>query len=334
MRLRFVLMSVLFVMQACIQPALAQSVGSSFSGIGLELPVIYVADESGRETAGRLVTLTDTSLVIDTGAEHQRFEAAEVTRIQRAGDSLKSGVIVGALIGGPIGLTISLRDGGCGSVRTGSAPFIFVQRTSCPGAQTAMFLTCAALGSAVGTAFDAAVAGRAVLWEAPKSRDGPNTAASLEVVGFGLSTWYVVDHAGRETAGKMVSLTDSSVILAIGTGHQTFTPEQVTRIERRGDSLRDGAIKGTITGAALGVSVMLAALATVGGSTSGPERTAAFLGAGALFAGLGAAVGTALDALRTGRTLLWEAPGAASGTATFGIAAQPSGVMAIATIRW
>ena len=89
MSLRSVPMSALFVMQACIQSALAQSVGNSFSGIGLELPVIYVADESGREAAGRLVTLTDTSLVIDTGAEHQRFEAAEVTRIQRAGDSFE-----------------------------------------------------------------------------------------------------------------------------------------------------------------------------------------------------------------------------------------------------
>ena len=242
MRLRFVLMSALIVMQACIQPALAQSVGSSFSGLGLELPVIYVADESGRETAGRLVTLTDTSLVIDTGSGHQRFEAAEVTRIQRTGDSLKSGAIVGALAGGAIALTFALRDDGCGAVLDRSQ-FVIVQKTSCPGAKTAAVLTYAGLGSAVGTAFDAAVSGRAVLWEAPKSRNGPNTAASLEVVGFGLSTWYVVDHAGRETAGKMVSLTDSSVILDIGTGHQTFTPEQLTRIERRGDSLRDGAMK-------------------------------------------------------------------------------------------
>ena len=196
-----------------------------------------------------------------------------------------------------------------------------------------MALTCAGLGSAVGTAFDAAVSGRAVLWEAPKPRNGPNTPTSFEVVGFGLSTWYVVDRAGRETAGKMVSLTDSSVILDIGTGHRTFTPEQLTRIERRGDSLRDGVITGTLAGAALGVSVALAGLATVGGSSSGSERAAVFLGGGALFAGLGAAVGTALDALRTGRTLLWEAPRAAGRTATFGIAAQPSGVVATATIR-
>ncbi len=140
MRLRFVLMSALIVMQACIQPALAQSVGSSFSGIGLELPIIYVADESGRETAGRLVTLTDTSLVIDTGAEHQRFEAADVTRIQRAGDSLKSGAIVGALIGGSFGGLISLRDGWCGSVPIDPSRSVFVPRTSCPGAQTTMAL--------------------------------------------------------------------------------------------------------------------------------------------------------------------------------------------------
>ena len=127
----------------------------------------------------------------------------------------------------------------------------------------------------------------------------------------------------------MVSLIDSSVILDIGTGHRTFTPEQVTRIERRGDSLRDGAIKGTLLGA-----MTVAVVGTIGGPSSGSERAAVFLGGGALFAGLGAAVGTALDALRTGRTLLWEAPGAASRTATFGIAAQPSGVVATATIRW
>jgi hypothetical protein len=70
-------MSALSVMRACVQPTLTQSVESFFSGIGLEPPVLYVADESCRETAGRLVTLTNTFLVIDTEAEHQRFEVAE-----------------------------------------------------------------------------------------------------------------------------------------------------------------------------------------------------------------------------------------------------------------
>ena len=111
MRLFVVLMTALSVMPAFMLPALAQSVSSSFSEIGLELPTLYVADESGRETVGRLVSLTATPIVLDTGAEYQRFEAAEVTRVQRAGDSVKSGAIVGALVGGPIGLTISLGDG-------------------------------------------------------------------------------------------------------------------------------------------------------------------------------------------------------------------------------
>ncbi len=111
----------------------------------------------------------------------------------------------------------------------------------------------------------------------------------------GLPTMYVLDRAGREIEGTLVRLTDSAIVVRTKTGPRTFTPAEVSLIERKGDSLKNGAIIGAIFGAVSG--------ATIGGDCSncpGTHVAMALVGAG-----IWAAIGAGIDALIPGRTWVW-----------------------------
>lgn len=73
---------------------------TSFANIRLEgLPAIYVQDQAGRETEGKLVSFTDSALVLSVNRTTQTFAPAQVRRVQRRGDSLKNGTIIGLAFG-------------------------------------------------------------------------------------------------------------------------------------------------------------------------------------------------------------------------------------------
>ena len=64
---------------------------------GLEarpLSTVYVKDDTGMETAGRLLSLDPASLVLLVDGAERRFESAHVTRVQKRGDSLRNGAII------------------------------------------------------------------------------------------------------------------------------------------------------------------------------------------------------------------------------------------------
>ena len=88
-------------------------------------------------------------------------------------------------------------------------------------------------------------------------------------------------------------------------------------MDKRGDSLRNGAVMGALVGAALGV------LAT---------KEVGFTVVGA---GVYAAIGTGFDALIQGRTTLYEAPGRNSARQNRSGRAGGAEVMALrATVSW
>ena len=128
-----------------------------------------------------------------------------------------------------------------------------------------------------------------------------------------LPTVYVLDATGTETSGRLLRLNPDSLVVVVGGVERRFEAAGVTRIQTRGDSLRNGAIIGAVVGAALGL--------LVGGfsdcSGEGPSGSCPGGGAAILLVSTGvyAAIGAGIDALVVGRTTLYEAPRATSSAA-------------------
>lgn len=126
----------------------------------------------------------------------------------------------------------------------------------------------------------------------------------------GLSTVYVLDETGIEISGKFLRLNPDSLVLLVGGAERRFEAARVRRIEKRGDSLRNGALIGAVVGAAMGL--IFAGISDCPGNDPGGScpgtRAAAFL----LSTGVYAGIGTGIDALVVGRTTLYEAPTAPS----------------------
>src|SRR4249919_3584906 len=81
----------------------------------------------------------------------------------------------------------------------------------------------------------------------------PASAQSPEVALAGLFPVYVLDRTGEETRGKLVSLTGSAVVLQMDSATRTFNLTDVVRVDRQGDSLKNGAIIGAVFGGAVGI---------------------------------------------------------------------------------
>ena len=147
----------------------------------------------------------------------------------------------------------------------------------------------------------------------------PASAQSADFSGVqpkGLPTVYVMDRQGQETKGKIVSWTDSAVVLRLDDGViRTFNTGEAVRIDLRGDSLKNGALTGAGVGLAIGL-MMSAACSECGAGFTVPMTLTT--------AGIYAAIGTGIDALIPGRTPFWNA-GSSQGTGgglTFNISAQ------------
>jgi hypothetical protein len=114
---------------------------------------VYVTDVSGKETKGRLVSWTDSGIVLQIGAITKTFAQGEAVRVDLKGDSLKNGALIGAGVGAAIGgLTSGLAD--C---------------EGCHGTRVSLVLVSIGMYSAIGTALDALISGRRLLWRAGSS---------------------------------------------------------------------------------------------------------------------------------------------------------------------
>ena len=120
-----------------------------------------------------------------------------------------------------------------------------------------------------------------------------------------LETVYVLDDQGSETRGTLLSLDDESVSLLVEGNERRFERARVRRLQKRGDSLKNGAFIGAVVGAVLSSIGAAVADCPTASDTSCPGAKVglAFLGT-AIYTG----VGVGIDALVTGRTTLYEAP--------------------------
>ena len=123
----------------------------------------------------------------------------------------------------------------------------------------------------------------------------------------GLPTVYVLDDAGVETQGKFLRLEPDAVVLMVDGQERHFEAARVKRLTRRGDSLKNGAVIGAVVGVAVGLLVANFADCVddnghVGGCGAGGKTAMVLISTGTY-----AAIGTGLDALIPGRTILYEA---------------------------
>ncbi len=147
--------------------ALAQAPAES-SGLRREaLPTVFVLDDRGVETRGKLLRLDSEAVVLLVADAERRFDIRSVTRVDERGDSLKNGAIIGAVIGAVLG---GLASAMSECVSNGHV-------TSCGvGARLAMGAISTGLYAAVGAGIDAAIPGRRRLYDAPGGGRGASLA--------------------------------------------------------------------------------------------------------------------------------------------------------------
>lgn len=159
--------AVLMIFSACT--AHAQEPARTWPGMDpARLSTIYVTDESGVETTGRLLRFEPDAVVLFVNGAEWRMEASRVRRIQTRGDSLKNGALAGALIGVVLGgLSGAIAD--C----PGS-------RNNCPAFRITAPILSSAFYAAVGTGIDALINGRTTVYIAAAT---PSSAALVPFAG-------------------------------------------------------------------------------------------------------------------------------------------------------
>ena len=134
------------------------------------MPTVFVLDDRGVETRGRLLRLDDESVVVLVGGEQRSFETRRINTITRRGDSLRNGAIAGATIGALLGVfSLGMMD--CG-------------REGCAAARALAVPLSSAFYMAIGTGVDAMIQGRTVIYQAPAVRIAPTKNAAS--IGFTL----------------------------------------------------------------------------------------------------------------------------------------------------
>lgn len=122
----------------------------------------------------------------------------------------------------------------------------------------------------------------------------------------GLLTVYVLDDAGIEVSGQLLRLNSDSIVLLVGGVEHRLDAARVKRIDKRGDSLRNGALIGAVVGAVMGL--LVAGISDCPGTDPSGSCPGTLAAAFLLSTGVYAAMGTGIDALVVGRTTLYQAP--------------------------
>ena len=127
-----------------------------------------------------------------------------------------------------------------------------------------------------------------------------------------LSTVFVLDDSGQEVTGQLLSLDSDALVILVEGQELRFETARVKRLDKRGDSLKNGAYIGAVVGLVMGILVARIAdcvndTGRVGSCGSGTQ-----IGFAMLSTGLYSAIGVGIDALIRGRTTLYEAPDSSS----------------------
>src|SRR5262245_12259308 len=249
-------------------------------------PAVVVIDDLGKKTQGQLLRFTPDRLTMMVEGSEISIERRNVASVVERGDSVMNGMLFGALGGTGLGVLGLLTSENQGDFEQAAVPFFTI------------------LGLGVGTAVDALITGKRVIYDRATG-DFATMAEGLAVI--------VVDDQGRETRGRTLQLTPDELTLMVDGKTRTLGRSRVARVFAPGDSLKNGMMIGLLTGAAIG-AVSGATQSTCGGfmeplrTCSAGDRAGFALVGGALFGGLGTALGAGIDAMIPGRRLLYQKP--------------------------
>ena len=142
----------------------------------------------------------------------------------------------------------------------------------------------------------------------------------------------VVSDSGTEMRGRLARSTPETLAMVVKGREVVFQREQVTRVFELGDSLRNGMIVGGLAGGSLGAFVV-GGFAGWGGC-SGACQAGAAIGGGALFGLMGVAAGAGIDAIITGRRLIYEKAKPAGAAFSIVPSLSPSRVGLMTRVVW
>lgn len=125
---------------------------------GGSLPTVFLLDARGAEYRGKLLRVNGREVAMLVNDRERVFGRAEIVRIEKRGDSLKNGAIIGAVVGAALGLL---------AAGISDCPAAFDE--SCTGTRLGLFVTSVGIYTAVGTGIDAAIKGRTVIYQAPSA---------------------------------------------------------------------------------------------------------------------------------------------------------------------
>jgi hypothetical protein len=153
------------------------------------------------------------------------------------------------------------------------------------------------------------VATVAVLFAPTTPLDAQESFPGLQYILRPGDTVFVTDDTGTVTRGRLAAVGPSTLRLVADGTEREWSAATIRRLERRGDSLKNGIIAGAVSGGLFGFF----GLATAGGGGGGEAFPIVasdrdiLIALGAL-TGAGAAIGAGVDALIPGRTLVYQRP--------------------------
>jgi hypothetical protein len=150
--MRFITVLRLLIYCCVAIPASAQS---TFANMRREaLPTVFVTDRAGHETRGQLLSMTDAELTVKTDLITRTFTPDEVSVVERKGDSLKNGTLIGLGVGTwAAGMFVA----GCVGSHSHCSPWVIPWALGVTGLYTAL-----------GAGIDAAIPGRTRIWPGRK----------------------------------------------------------------------------------------------------------------------------------------------------------------------
>jgi hypothetical protein len=131
------------------------------------------------------------------------------------------------------------------------------------------------------------------------------------------ATIFVLDKQGVEHRGRFVRFDGQELVMSVGEDERGYKRDVIARIERSGDSLKNGAIAGAIVGGLMG---LLAASLQA-------EDLGQWIKGVAISTGFYTAIGTGVDAAVQGRTRVYQSWPAAP------VRQQPRAALAF-SVRW
>ncbi len=123
-----------------------------------------------------------------------------------------------------------------------------------------------------------------------------------------LASVTVFDDQGVRTPGRLLHIDPDSVVLIVSGQERRFELARVAKVEKRGDSLKNGLLIGAIAGAAMGAAVGGMQPCSRPGEPYARCSAGTYAAAAATLSATFAGIGAGIDALIPGHTALYKHP--------------------------